>query len=183
MLVLMLVHCCCEFSRVMKQYTIRKNDLSNKEKCSKQIDKRFEKTHFEVGVACMRSNVQVTRQTSIVVSPIPQVRINVGCQSWNIGPRLALLWRPCFGDHSWANCGSFGFTNFGSQHRQTKMCPTVSSTMAQTRTDCRANFGELLQMTVTVQSAHLWATVEPIVGILQLRIGFYSAPIQNLFLP
>ena len=32
MLVLMLVHCCCEFSRVIKQYAIRKNDLSNKEK-------------------------------------------------------------------------------------------------------------------------------------------------------
>ena len=34
----------CEFSRVIKQYAIRKNDLSKKKKCSKQIDKRFEKT-------------------------------------------------------------------------------------------------------------------------------------------
>ena len=100
---------------------------------------------------------------------ITQVRISVGCQRWTIGPRLALLWRLRFGDHNWANCGSFGFTNFGSQHWQPKMCPTVGSTMAQTRTYCRANFGELLQMTVTVQSAHLWATVEPIVGILRKR--------------
>ena len=76
--------------------------------------------------------------------PITQVRILVGFQSWTIGPRLALLWRPRFGDHSWANCGGFGFTNFGSQHRQPKMCATVGSTMAQTRTDCRANFGELI---------------------------------------
>ena len=76
---------------------------------------------------------------------------------------------PYSSDHSWANCGSFGFTNFGSQHRQPKMCPTVGSTMAQTRTDCRANFGELLQMTVTVSSAHLWATVKPIVSILITR--------------
>ena len=29
-------------------------------------------SHFEVRVACMRSKVQVARQTSIVVSPIPQ---------------------------------------------------------------------------------------------------------------
>ena len=101
------------------------------------------------------------------------MRISVGCQSWTIGPRFALFWRPRFGDHSWANCGSFGFTSFGSQHRQPKMCPTVGSTMAQTRTDCRANLGQLLQMTVTVQSAHLWATVKPIVGILITRFRCY----------
>ena len=97
------------------------------------------------------------------------MRILVGCQSWTIGPRLALHWRPRFSDHSWANCGSFDFTNYGSQLRQPKICLPVGSTMAQTQTDCRANFGELLQMTVTVQSAHLWATVEPIVGILITR--------------
>ena len=73
-----------------------------------------------------------------------QVQILVGCQSWIIGPWLALLWRPRFGHHNWANCGSFGFTNFGSQYRLPKMCPTVSSTIAETRTDCRANFSELL---------------------------------------
>ena len=63
------------------------------------------------------------------------MRISVGCQSWTIGPRLALLWRPRFGDHSWANCGIFDFTNSGSQHRQPKMCLTVGSTMAQSQTD------------------------------------------------
>ena len=50
-----LIDRCCELSHVIKQYAIRKKGLS----------------HFGVRVACMRSNVQVTRQTSIVVSPIP----------------------------------------------------------------------------------------------------------------
>ena len=84
------------------------------------------------------------RKSIFFLIVLTQVRISVNCQSWTIGPRLALLWRSRFGDHSWANCGSFGFTNFGSQRRQQNMCPTVGSTMAQTRTDCRVNFGELI---------------------------------------
>ena len=89
-------------------------------------------------------NLKYTRNISFNNIFYTQVRISVGCQRWTIGPRLALLWRPKFGDHSWVNCGSFGFTNFGSERRQPKMCPTIGSTMAQTRTDCRANFGELI---------------------------------------
>ena len=70
----------CEFSRVIKQYAIRKNDLSKKEKMlqtnrqtlrKKRLEKMTLLSHFVVRVACIRSNVQVARQTSIVVSPIP----------------------------------------------------------------------------------------------------------------
>ena len=50
----------------------RKNTPNKSTNASK---KRLEKmtllSHFEVRVACMRSNVKVVRQTSIVVSPIP----------------------------------------------------------------------------------------------------------------
>ena len=60
----------CEFSRVIKQYAIRKNDLSKKEKMlqanrqtlrkngsKKRLEKMTLLSHFEVRVACMRSNV------------------------------------------------------------------------------------------------------------------------------
>ena len=56
----------CEFSLVRKQYAIRKNDLSKKEKnapnkstnaSKKRLEKMTLLSNFEVRVACMRSNV------------------------------------------------------------------------------------------------------------------------------
>ena len=56
----------CEFSRMIKQYAIRKNDLSKKEKMLQTNRQTLRKnaskkmtllSHFEVRVACMRSNV------------------------------------------------------------------------------------------------------------------------------
>ena len=75
-----------------------------------------------------------------------QVRILVGCQSWTIGPRLALLWRPRFGGHSWANCGSFGFANFGELIQMTMIVePIVGILITRFRchctTNCRPNYG------------------------------------------
>ena len=69
-------------------------------------------------------------------------RINICALHFKHNPRFEFRSAARVGssDHGW----HYGFTNFGSQHRQPKMCPIVGSTMAQTRTYCRANFGELL---------------------------------------
>ena len=58
----------------------------------------YVKNHFR------NSNLYVLRspeseKTLFTKVPV-QVPISIGCQSWTIGPRLALLWRSRFGDHS-----------------------------------------------------------------------------------
>ena len=126
-----------------------------------------------------------------------QVRISVGCQIWTIRPRLALLCRPRFGDHSWANCGSFGFTNFGSQHRLlvsgfwATVEPIVGIILTRFRCHCTSNCwpnygpdsirrsGQLWRIDLDdcdSSVGHLWAMVEPIFDILLTRLYKHLLP-------